>query len=87
MSYISSIVTRSSMLTPDRYGDAENVEKDAKTIAEILSRQGSSLLIDALSHHSGKIANQLKLNESDRKWLLNSLVEELKNALGRIGRL
>ncbi len=71
--YISSIV--------NKYGDIDNVKRDVKTIAEILSRQGSSLLIDVLAESTGDTANKFKFHSSDRAMTRIQLVDELDEAL------
>lgn len=71
--YVSSIVSK--------YGDIDRVKTDAKTLKDILARQGTSLLIDVLAETVGENANLLNLNASDRLNILNSLVAELKNAI------
>lgn len=71
--YISSVVTK--------YGDTENVKNDVKTLNEILSRQGSSLLIDVIAESVGNVANKFKFHSSDRCMTMISLVDELENAL------
>ena len=73
MSYTSSIVSK--------FGDTENVKKDAETIAEILGRQGASLLVDVLAEQTAKALWSFDLDESERQRAVDSLVSELKNAL------
>lgn len=71
--YISSLI--------NKYGDRERVGQDAKTLHEVLQRQGSSLLIDVIAEHAGETSNTFKLQQQDRQKLIESLVAELKNAL------
>jgi len=72
-SYISSIVTK--------YGDLDNVRRDAKTLNEIQSRQGASLLIDAVAEATGRAVNEFSMSAADRKRLVDSLILEFKDAL------
>lgn len=67
MKYVSSITTK--------YGDIENVKKDIKVLNEILSRQGSSLLIRT-SHFETDILNIVA--EYDMK---NTACKELRDNL------
>lgn len=63
------------------YGDIDKVKADVKTLNDILSRQGSSLLIDVIAEHCGNFVNTYKLHSSDRAMLIISLVDELAEAL------
>lgn len=73
MAYTSSIV--------DKYGDTANVLRDARTLQEILSRQGSGLLIDAIAEYAGKTANDFRFPESVRVKLVQDFVTDFENAL------
>lgn len=70
---VSSIVTK--------YGDLDRVKEDAKTLNEILSRQGASLLIDVIGDHCGETVNKFRLGDADRVRLRDSLVTELKESI------
>lgn len=71
--YVSSITTK--------YGDLDRVKADAVTLREILSRQGSSLLIDVIAECAGETANKFNFHSSDRCMTLIALVDELKESL------
>lgn len=71
--YVSSIVTK--------YGDVENVKRDAKTLREILSRQGSSLLIDVIADSIGEAALKFKFTKSDSAMTMIATVDELESAI------
>ena len=71
--YTSSII--------NNYGDMEKVSQDCKAIFEIMSRQGSSLLINCIAESVGITANKFKLSVDDRDALLKNLISELQNAL------
>ena len=71
--YVSSIITK--------YGDIENVPTDIKTLNEIQSRQGSTLLIDSLAESVATTANKFKLTALERETLIENLVLELQDAL------
>lgn len=73
MSYVSSIISK--------FGDTDNVKKDSETIAEILGRQGASLLVDVLAEQTAKTLWSFNLDQSERQKAVDSLVAELKNAL------
>lgn len=69
----------SSMVS--KYGDIENVKADAKTVNEILDRQGSSFLLDLVAEHSGRCAIKFSMSQHERETLVKSLVDELKESL------
>lgn len=71
--YVSSITTK--------YGDLDRVKSDVVTLREILSRQGSSLLIDVIAETTGETANKFKFHSSDRCMTMVALVDELESAL------
>lgn len=71
--YTSSIVYK--------YGDTENVLTDLKDLKEIISRQGTSLLLDAIAEHVGLSVNNFNLSRLECEKLKDSLVNELSEAL------
>lgn len=71
--YTSSVVSK--------YGDIARVKEDAKTLREIIERQGSSLLIDVVTESAGRLANQWRLEGSERNRIIDSLTAELREAL------
>lgn len=71
--YTSSIISK--------YGDTDNVKRDAGTMKEIVSRQGASFLIDSLAEFTGNNANLFKLDDSERNRLILSLAKELESSL------
>lgn len=71
--YQSSIVTK--------YGDLPNVEADAKTLRDILERQGSDLLIDALAEFVGECAIKFKFHSSDTAMTKIALLDALESAI------
>lgn len=73
MSYVSSII--------NKYGDMENVKSDLETLKDIQSRQGDSLLIDRIAEQAGSLSIKYKLSTLERKNLIDSLVNELTEAL------
>jgi hypothetical protein len=73
MSYTSSIVSK--------YGDTERVKEDAKTLREIIERQGSSLVIDCLSEYIGETANRWAMDNEERKKLMQSVTFEFRVSL------
>jgi hypothetical protein len=64
-----------------KYSDIDNVKKDAVTIHEIISRQGTSLLIDCIAEHVGRTANKFKLKLNESRLARNSIVKELNHAI------
>lgn len=71
--YVSSIATK--------YGDLDQVKTDVKTLREILSRQGSSLLIDVIAETTGEAANKFSMSFTERAKVHVALVEELDESL------
>lgn len=71
--YVSSITTK--------YGDLDRVKMDVINLREILSRQGSSLLIDVIAETTGETANKFNFHSSDRAMTRIALVDELDYAL------
>lgn len=63
------------------YGDRDNAKKDLITLFEIMSRQGTSLLIDAMAESVGMTVNKFKLTEKEASTLRNSLLTEFKHAM------
>jgi hypothetical protein len=64
-----------------KYGYPEKVKADVETLNEILSRQGSSLLIDVIAEHVGSVVSTFKLSKSEVNRVQQSLVVELKEAI------
>lgn len=71
--YVSSII--------NKYGDSQNVPSDVKTLADIIGRQGTSLLIDCIANHAGTNSIKFKLARDEREALIKSLVTELDESL------
>lgn len=71
--YISSITTK--------YGDIDNVKADVKALNDIISRQGTSLLIDTISNSVGDSVIKYKLESAEAQRILKALVTELKESL------
>lgn len=64
-----------------KYGDTKNVKKDVATLNEILARQGTSLFLDVIAEHVGRVAFKHKFHSSDVAMTKISLVDELENAI------
>ena len=71
--YVSSII--------NKYGDTERVKQDAKTLTEILGRQGDKLLMDVIAESIGSCVNKYSLNETERKRLVETTVEYLRDSI------
>lgn len=71
--YISSITTK--------YGDIDNVKADVKALNDIISRQGTSLLIDTISNSVGDKVNKYKLESTEAQRIVKALVTELNESL------
>ena len=72
--YVSSLISH--------YGDAGSVKHDVETLNEILDRQGTSLFIDVIAEHVGRIALDFKSSPQDVKRVTDSLVSQLREAIG-----
>lgn len=71
--YISSII--------HNYGDMPKVKNDFKTINEIVSRQGLTILIRALAENIGESSLKFKLNFNDRTRLFESVMTEVRETI------
>ena len=65
----------------ENYGHPEQLEADIDTLHDILDRQGSSLLINAIADNVACTAIKFNMSEQERDRLTNSLAAELQNAL------
>lgn len=73
MPYVSSMT--------ETYGDIPNVSKDFTTLFEILNRQGSNFLLDAVAESAGRNAIKFKFDTIDRVTLFSSLTKHFREAL------
>lgn len=71
--YTSSIIFK--------YGDVDKVKQDAKTLRDIIARQGSSLLIDCIAEHVGEAAINHNFDQTEKMRIVRSLTEELREAI------
>jgi len=71
--YVSSILTK--------YGDPARVKQDAATITEIISRQGSNLVLDCVAEYAGNAAIKFSFDKDARKTLMIRLTSDFKDAL------
>lgn len=71
--YTSSIIIK--------YGDVTRAQEDAKTLHDILSRQGDSLFIDVIAESVGNSVIKFKLNQQDVTFIINNLINELTQAI------
>lgn len=63
------------------YGDIENVKNDVIKLNDIIDRQGTSLLLGVIAEKCGISVNKFKMNEEERKILLKSIMDELREAI------
>lgn len=59
----------------------DRVLADVLILNEILGRQGSSLLLDAVAESCGSTANKFNMSKEERMRLTESVVNELKEAV------
>ena len=71
--YISSITTK--------YGDIDNVKADCKVLRDIINRQGTVLLTDAIAEHVGETVIKFKLKEFESRRILESMTRDLREAI------
>lgn len=71
--YVSSITSR--------YGDLDRVKADARTITDIMNRQGTTFVVDSLAEYLAQGVNDLKLSEENRGNVVKSVMNELREAL------
>ena len=71
--YVSSIV--------NKYGDTDRVRADTKVLFDILDRQGSALLIDALAEYAAVSMAKFNLGNSDKAMTKIALVDSLEEAI------
>lgn len=64
-----------------KYGDKAKVKTDAKTIFDILDRQGADFILDTLAEYTATAANKFNLSGSDRAMTMIALVDKLEEAL------
>jgi len=64
-----------------KYGDYDNVGKDAKTLYEIHDRQGSTLLLEVIAERVGQACLKFSLTGIERKRVHDSLVNELSDLI------
>lgn len=64
-----------------KYGDIDNVQRDVKTLNDIIDRQGMSLLVDVLAERIGQRCIKFKLPEAGRDYLRDQLLCELNDAI------
>lgn len=63
------------------YGDPENVKRDATTLIEVITKQGSNLLLDVVAEFAGETANRFSIAPEGRTRLMTSLLGHFENAL------
>lgn len=71
--YTSSII--------NKYGDSSRVASDAKTLTDILSRQGITFFLEIIADNCGNIANAYKLSSDERIILKDNILEELSDLI------
>lgn len=47
------------------YGDVDRVREDAKTLHEILSRQGTDIFLEVIANHVGRCAFKFNLSQKE----------------------
>ncbi len=64
------------------YGDVDNVQKDSKVLAEILSRQGSDLLLEVIANQVGNTVVKFSLKPAEVDAIKASLRLSLDELIG-----
>ncbi len=65
----------------DKHGDPDNVVKDIISLNDIIRRQGTHLVIEALGESVGNTCKKFGLSEKDKMKILGSLISELTNSI------
>ncbi len=71
--YVSSII--------NKYGDMDKVSRDSAVIYDIINRQGTTLLIDCIAEHIGRVARDFKFHWTDSQMTKIAIVDELSSAI------
>ncbi len=64
-----------------KYGDEANVRTDTTILQDIISRQGTELLLDTVAEYIGTVVNTYSLEARDRERLVASTCQLLHEAL------
>ena len=64
-----------------KYGDYENVTRDAKAIYDIMARQGNTLIFECIAEKIGDAALKFKLDDPERMRLMRSNVAEFQDEI------
>lgn len=64
-----------------KYGDIDKVKDDSKVLHDIISRQGSTLLIDVIAEHIGQANLNHNFSDIEKNRILTLTVNELKYAI------
>ena len=63
------------------YGDIDAVRNDAKTISDILGRQGIPFALDCIAECIGKTSLLFSFTENENMRILHTTLEDLKSAI------
>ena len=64
-----------------KYGDYESVSKDAKTIYEIIERQGDAILFECIAEKIANACQKFNLSDKEKCELISKKIAELKEEI------
>lgn len=76
-----SITSNYARTGSQQYGDIDNVKRDAGIIREILSRQGSDLLLEVIANGVGDCRVKFNLSEVEINRVKASLIDSLSELI------
>ena len=67
-----------NILNLRNYGDFDSIKDDVKTLHDIISRQGTNLVVDCIAEIIGETSSKHRLSFDESKQALDSIIAELK---------
>lgn len=64
------------------YGDSDNVKKDLGTLKDILDRQGSDIVLEAIAEQIGHCKLKFNLSSADLAAIVSSIKLSLDDLIG-----
>lgn len=64
------------------YGDSDNVKKDLSTLKEILERQGSDIVLEAIAEQIGQCRLKFNLSGAELSAIVSSIKLSLDDLIG-----
>lgn len=70
-----------NILNTRNYGDIEKVKEDAKTLQDIINRQGQNFVNDAIAESIGDVVIKFKLSPIEARRILDATISDLKEQI------